>query len=90
MNLFDKMRSFIEHVTAIEIIISTDGISWSTKYDLVFKHIFPDITELGFKVDWGGDAWGDASYEDDVRAYYSAVAEKADEFQALIEKIIKS
>lgn len=76
-----QVEKFFEIFEHIQRIVDSP-IEWSTKYDLVFSEaVSESIKETGIRIDWSDP---DMDYEDDVRAYFGALEEKANELKHLL------
>jgi hypothetical protein len=79
----EDMKSFIQTAAAAKKIMESD-VDWETKYGLIFGDISMSIRQLKIILNYYDP---DTSYEDDVRAYYCAIEEKADEFRKILEAL---
>lgn len=81
MTLPNQMKEFLAVVKLFEALFSSKAFNWDEKFDMVFsnkKSIKKRIDEIGIKIEWYDP---DASYFEDVKAYYDAVQLKAESFR---------
>jgi len=77
----DKLEEFIDLFRYMESVIESD-LHWAAKYDLVFSPFCAgQMKKLG-SIEYRNP---DESYEEDVRAFYRAVKEKADSFKKIVD-----
>ena len=85
MPSLEQVRDFVRLADEIKAIVHVSGVSWETKYDLIFSRHFNErwaATEM--KVEWSDP---DTSCEEDVRAFVDAMSEKADELRLLLPSL---
>ena len=79
----DDIETLLKTIAAT-IDIARSSADWGMKYDLIFKlyqdNVKPARAKLGIDFDWYDP---DMGYEDDVRAYVSALEELRDRVIAL-------
>lgn len=81
MEPIGPIEKFFEIFEQAQHIIDSP-IEWSTKYDLIFSDAIKGaIDEIGIWINWVDP---DMDYEDDVRAYFGALEEKAKELKPLL------
>lgn len=74
----DHVSEFLR-IAESAIRISNSGANWNTKYDLIFSEdVTARIHTLGFYPDYYDP---DTSYEEDVKAFISALEEKVREIK---------
>lgn len=78
-----NIKEFIRLANAARFIVNS-GADWEDIFELIFAHLAPDIRATGVSVNWCDP---DGSYEEDVRAYVSAVTERAESLQRIIDAV---
>lgn len=76
----DKVREWLRLFETATHIFESD-IDWETKYNLIFSDDIVGRMSTLYRLDYYDP---DQDYSDDVRAWYSAASEKADELRKLL------
>lgn len=81
MDLLEKYKKFVELADSALKIRDLPDISFRTKYDMVFSKEFQQaVKETEIRLEFYDS---DRDYEHDVRAYVSALNDRAKEFRSL-------
>jgi len=84
INLKSNIQSIIQSISILHSIANS-GVSWMTKYELVFTQadsVKAAIKEIGMELEWYDP---DESYELDLMAFIKALDEIGEELAIVLE-----
>lgn len=78
MTQAERIRALVRMAAQAQAVVDDEAMDWEAKYDFIFSPEFSVYIRdtLGFRLDYYDP---DTSYEEDVRAYVTALREKADQ-----------
>lgn len=79
--VINKLNAIIELSQMATSIVASEA-SWETKYEIIFNDISNAVEEADSRIEYYDP---DSSYEDDVRAFVSALSDRANEYRELLK-----